>query len=43
MLKEICETLQGIDFSMVIKKQSDQKVAEEMENMALDPEASYKN
>ena len=43
MLKEICGTLQGIDFSMVIKKQNDQKIAEEMENMALDPEASYKN
>src|SRR5579862_4476140 len=38
-LKEICAELRGRDFAQIVKKQDDKTVIEEMENMALDPEA----
>lgn len=38
-LKEICKDLQQMDFSKRIRKQTDEEIIEEMENMALDPEA----
>jgi len=43
ILKEICDSLQEKDFSKVIKKEDDEKVAAQMQDMALDPEAYYIN
>jgi len=43
ILKEICEELQGKNFSKVVDERDDDQVAAEMENITLDPEASYLN
>jgi len=43
ILKEICVTLQGMDFSMVIEKQNNQRSSMRLENMASDLEVSYIN